>query len=129
MITGRRVFRILPTGRQGQSCGETKDHYPAGLWMLSERLSVSKDGNTTADLLVGFADLYRVWPDTELRKRLDEMLCIVRDRFVVAPGVMHMFRASRLDAGYPTSPVTGRLSIRQSICWRLRKPLLGPLIK
>jgi mannobiose 2-epimerase len=50
-----------------------------------------KDGNTTGDLLKALADLYRVWPDPLLRTRLEEMLCIVRDRLVVAPGVMHMY--------------------------------------
>jgi mannobiose 2-epimerase len=50
-----------------------------------------KDANTTSDLLKSFADLYRVWPDRLLRTRLEELLCIVRDRLVVAPGVMHMY--------------------------------------
>jgi mannose/cellobiose epimerase-like protein (N-acyl-D-glucosamine 2-epimerase family) len=49
-----------------------------------------KDANTTSDLLKAFADLFRLWPDPLLRTRLEEMLCIVRDRLVVAPGVMHM---------------------------------------
>jgi mannobiose 2-epimerase len=50
-----------------------------------------KDANTTSDLLKGFADLYRVWPDPLLRTRLEEMLCVVRDRLVVAPGVLHFY--------------------------------------
>jgi cellobiose epimerase len=50
-----------------------------------------KDANTTSDLLKGLADLFRVWPDPLLRTRLEETLCIVRDRLVVAPGVMHMY--------------------------------------
>jgi cellobiose epimerase len=50
-----------------------------------------KDANTTSDLLKSFSDLYRVWPDALLKKRLEEILCIVRDRLVVAPGVMHMY--------------------------------------
>lgn len=49
-----------------------------------------KDANTTSDLLKAFADLFRVWPDPLLRMRLEEMLCLVRDRLVVAPGTMHM---------------------------------------
>jgi cellobiose epimerase len=49
-----------------------------------------KDANTTSDLLKCFSDLYRVWPDPLLRKRLEETLGIVRDRLVVAPGVMHI---------------------------------------
>jgi mannobiose 2-epimerase len=50
-----------------------------------------KDANTNSDLLKGFADLYRVWPDALLQKRMEELLCIVRDRLVVAPGLMHMY--------------------------------------
>jgi mannobiose 2-epimerase len=50
-----------------------------------------KDANTTSDLLKAFSDLYRVWPDTLLRKRLGEILAALRDRLVVAPGVMHMY--------------------------------------
>jgi cellobiose epimerase len=50
-----------------------------------------KDANTTSDLLKAFADLYRVWPDDLLRKRLEELLRLQRDRMVVAPGLMHMF--------------------------------------
>jgi len=50
-----------------------------------------KDANTTTDLLACFADLYRVWPDAVLRERLAELLSILRDRLVVAPGVMHMY--------------------------------------
>jgi mannobiose 2-epimerase len=50
-----------------------------------------KDANTTSDLLKCFSDLYRVWPDPLLRRRVEETLCIVRDRLVVPPGVMHMY--------------------------------------
>ena len=68
--------RELPSGVPGDPIGT-----PIGF----------KDANTTADLLKALADLYRVWPDQLLRTRLEEMLCIVRDRLVVAPGAMHMF--------------------------------------
>jgi mannobiose 2-epimerase len=50
-----------------------------------------KDANTISDLLKAFADLFRVWPDPLLRTRLEETLGIVRDRLVVAPGLMHMY--------------------------------------
>jgi mannobiose 2-epimerase len=49
-----------------------------------------KDVNTTSDLMKALADLHRVSPDPLLRTRLEEMLCIVRDRLVVRPGTMHM---------------------------------------
>src|SRR5207237_5574377 len=54
-----------------------------------------KDANTTSDLLKAFSDMYRVWSDVLLKKRLQELLHIVRDRLIVAPGLMHMY--SRLD--------------------------------
>jgi len=53
-----------------------------------------KDANTTSDLLKCFYDLYRVWPDALLRRRVEELLCIVRDRLVVAPGVMHLYASA-----------------------------------
>lgn len=50
-----------------------------------------KDANTTSDLLHALGDLYRAWPDELVRRRLEEMLAIVLDRFVVPPGLMHMY--------------------------------------
>jgi mannobiose 2-epimerase len=50
-----------------------------------------KDANTTSDLLACFSDLYRVWPDATLKRRLKEILIILRDRLVVPPGLMHMY--------------------------------------
>jgi len=50
-----------------------------------------KDANTTSDLLKGFSELYAVWPDPFLKRRLEELLTIVRDRLVVPPGAMHMY--------------------------------------
>ncbi|HEV2171989.1 MAG TPA: AGE family epimerase/isomerase, partial [Nitrospira sp.] len=50
-----------------------------------------KDANTTTDLLKALSDLYRVWPHALLRKRLEETLHILRDRLVIAPGLMHMY--------------------------------------
>ena len=50
-----------------------------------------KDANTTSDLLKCLSDLFRVWPEALVRKRLEELVRIVRDRLVVAPGVVHMY--------------------------------------
>jgi mannobiose 2-epimerase len=71
------------SGTQGPASGEDRDPIgtPIGF----------KDANTTSDLLKCFADLYRVWPDALVRTRLAEMLGILRDRLVVAPGVMHLY--------------------------------------
>jgi mannobiose 2-epimerase len=50
-----------------------------------------KDANSTSDLLKCFSELYAVWPDPSLKRRLMELLAIVRDRLVVPPGAMHMY--------------------------------------
>lgn len=50
-----------------------------------------KDSNTNADMFEAIADLHRVSPGVRLHKRLLEMLEIVRDRIIVAPGAAHMY--------------------------------------
>jgi len=50
-----------------------------------------KSMNTHIHLLESFTQLYEVWPDETLRKRLDELLGIVRDRVCVEPGVMNLY--------------------------------------
>jgi mannobiose 2-epimerase len=50
-----------------------------------------KDANTLSDLLASFAELYAVWADPLLRRRLEELFVIIRDRFVVVPGATHMY--------------------------------------
>jgi len=50
-----------------------------------------KDANTMSDLLKCFSELYAVWPDPALKRRLEELLSIVRDCLVVPPGAMHMY--------------------------------------
>lgn len=47
--------------------------------------------NTHIHLLEAFTELYRAWPDATLRKRLEEMLVVVRDKICVEPGVMNLF--------------------------------------
>jgi mannobiose 2-epimerase len=50
-----------------------------------------KSMNTHIHLLESFAELYRVWPDAHLRRRLEELLAIVRDRICVEPGAMNLY--------------------------------------
>lgn len=50
-----------------------------------------KDQNSSIHLLEAFTELYRVWPDSLLRARLDEMLHLVRDVIVVPPGTLTLF--------------------------------------
>ena len=50
-----------------------------------------KSMNTHIHLLESFSQLYEVWPDQTLRRRLVEFLQIVRDKICVEPGVMNLY--------------------------------------
>ena len=50
-----------------------------------------KSMNTHIHLLESFTQLYEVWQDETLRKRLEELLVVVRDRICVEPGVMNLY--------------------------------------
>ena len=47
--------------------------------------------NTHIHLLESFTQLYEVWPDELLRKRLIELLEIVRDKICIEPGAMNLY--------------------------------------
>jgi mannobiose 2-epimerase len=79
---------------QRNGCPVLSNDQAAGHGKLRDAIGTPigyKDANTTSDLLKAFSDLYRVWPDALLKERLQELLRIVRDRLVVAPGLMHMY--------------------------------------
>jgi mannobiose 2-epimerase len=50
-----------------------------------------KDMNSSIHLLEAYTELYRVWPDTMIKKRLQEMLILVRDTIFQANGFMSLF--------------------------------------
>ena len=50
-----------------------------------------KDQNSSIHILEALTELYRVWPDPVLRSRVQEMLTLIRDRIVVAPGTLTQF--------------------------------------
>ena len=50
-----------------------------------------KSMNTHIHLLEAFTQLYEVWKDDLLRKRLDELLEIIRDKVCVDPGAMNLY--------------------------------------
>jgi len=50
-----------------------------------------KDQNSTIHLLEAFTELYRVWPDQELKERLQSLLRIVRDAITTDKGFMVLF--------------------------------------
>ena len=50
-----------------------------------------KSMNTHIHLLESFTQLYEVWPNESLRRRIEELLVIVRDKICVEPGAMHLY--------------------------------------
>jgi mannobiose 2-epimerase len=50
-----------------------------------------KSMNTHIHLLESFTELYRVWKDETLRRRLAELLAVVRDKICVEPGAMNLY--------------------------------------
>jgi mannobiose 2-epimerase len=47
--------------------------------------------NTHIHLLEAYTLLYQIWPEAELRRRLEHILHIVRDRISVAPGALNLY--------------------------------------
>jgi len=50
-----------------------------------------KSMNTHIHLLEAFAQLYEVWKDDTVRKRIEELLAIIRDKVCVEPGAMNLY--------------------------------------
>lgn len=50
-----------------------------------------KDQNSSIHLLEAFTELYRVWPDSVLGERLDEMLTLIRDTMVQDASYLALF--------------------------------------
>jgi mannobiose 2-epimerase len=50
-----------------------------------------KDQNSTVHILEAFTELYTVWPDPLVKKRLQEMLKLVRDRVVHPQGYVQFY--------------------------------------
>jgi mannobiose 2-epimerase len=50
-----------------------------------------KDQNSSIHLLEAFTELYQVWPDPLLGKRLKEMLYLIRDTMVTDKGYLQLF--------------------------------------
>jgi mannobiose 2-epimerase len=50
-----------------------------------------KDQNSSIHLLEAFTELYKVWPNELLWKRLDEMLLLIRDKITTKQGYLRLF--------------------------------------
>ena len=50
-----------------------------------------KSMNTHIHLLESLTQLYKVWPDETLRRRIEELIAIVRDKICIEPGAMNLY--------------------------------------
>jgi len=50
-----------------------------------------KSMNTHLHMLEAYTELYRVWPDPVLRRRVEELLTVMRDRIALAPGASNLY--------------------------------------
>lgn len=71
-----------------------------GIWLMKVKPSKKrpdspvnqwKDYNSSIHLLESFTELYRVWPDSLVRTRLQEMLTLVRDTFAGRKGYLTLY--------------------------------------
>jgi mannobiose 2-epimerase len=69
---------VLQEGMQGSGSGESPE---TGL----------KDYNSSIHLMEALTALYRVWPDSLVRARLEEMFFLVRDTFVHPEGYLQLY--------------------------------------
>ena len=93
--------------REGLSCAGKKFDPKA---FPSELKSAKwKDYNSSIHLLEAFAELYAVWPDKLLEKRLTEMLTLIRDNITTEKGYMNLY----FEADW--APVSFRNTSRHTI--------------
>jgi mannobiose 2-epimerase len=50
-----------------------------------------KDQNSSIHLLEGYTELYNIWKDEKLKKRLNELLVLIRDTITTEKGYMNLF--------------------------------------
>ncbi|MEM9327981.1 MAG: AGE family epimerase/isomerase [Bacteroidota bacterium] len=50
-----------------------------------------KDQNTSIHLLEAYAELYKIWPDSLLKERLQRLVSLIRDTVTTKPGYMRLF--------------------------------------
>lgn len=65
-----------------------------GTWLAKIGKPVSpalKDYNSSIHILEAFTELYKVWPDTIVKNRLQHMLTLVRDTFVDPEGYLRLY--------------------------------------
>jgi len=72
---------VQPSGLSARADGIPVAGFPIGY----------KSMNTHIHLLESFSQLYEIWPDETLRKRLEELLTLVRDRICTEPGAMNLY--------------------------------------
>jgi cellobiose epimerase len=66
----------------GKKATKNVDEIERGSW---------KDYNSSIHLLEAFTELYKIWPDTLLKRRIVEMLSLIRDTIANSQGYMNLY--------------------------------------
>ena len=65
-----------------------------------------KDQNSSIHLLEAFTALYKVWPSKLVKMRLQEMLCLIRDKITAKKGTLTLFFTADCPAIFCAGPRT-----------------------
>jgi mannobiose 2-epimerase len=82
----RGYFELLKRDGSPLAVGNTEG---TGLW--DARAAGLKDYNSSIHLMEALTELYRVWPDSLVRARLEEMFFLIRDTFVHPGGYLQLY--------------------------------------
>ena len=91
---------VKPDGRPFPVTGEDEPGAPESI----DGPALHRTMNDHIHLLEAYAELFRSWPDPELRKRTEELLAFVRDRLFTEPGCLYI--ALRPDGRVVPAPVS-----------------------
>jgi len=94
-----QLFRDGTPMHLGNASGNGWDSAYAGL----------KDYNSSIHVLEAYTDLYHIWPDPRLREALEDIISMIRNRFIMDRGHLHLFyHADWTPVSYIDSSDTAR---------------------
>lgn len=98
LALARESFKWLEVHSHDADRGGYYQHLSRDGWPIARPGSAAstsdlgyKDQNSSIHLLEALTELYQVWPDALVKKRLEEMLLLIRDKIVTPKGYLTLF--------------------------------------